>query len=242
MKVYGLIGLTLGHSFSKTYFEEKFKKQNIKKSVYQNFEINRIELLEDVLKTPNLVGLNVTIPFKEVVLPFLDEVSDEAKMIGAVNTIALKNNKTLGYNTDFLGFEYTLHSFLKGKVSRAIILGTGGAAKAVAFALKRLGINYQFVSRRKVEGCITYDELISEFILPNLLIINCTPIGTFPKVDEMPPIPKSFLKSSHFVYDLVYNPAETALIKFAKQKGCNTLNGYTMLQLQAEASWEIWNS
>jgi len=243
MKVFGLIGQSLSHSFSEKYFAQKFKSEDILGCEYKNFEIPRINDFPILLKkNPNIKGLNVTIPYKELILPFLDEISPEAKMIGAVNTIQLAEGKTIGYNTDFLGFEQSLQTFLKGNIKRALILGTGGAAKAIAFGLKRLGISYQFVSRRKLEGSITYDQVISELILPNLLIINCTPLGSFPKIDDIPPIPKTFLNSSHFIYDLVYNPEETALMKLGKSKGCNVKNGSEMLQIQADASWEIWNS
>lgn len=243
MRLFGLLGQNLNHSFSENYFETKFKKEGVSDCKYQNFEIPRINDLPELIKdNKDLVGLNVTIPYKELVLPFLDEVSPEAEIIGAVNTIQIKNGKTIGYNTDFLGFEQSLLTFLKGNIRRALILGSGGAAKAVAFGLRRLGISYQFVSRRKIDGSITYDQVISELILPNLLIINCTPLGTYPKVDDLPPIPKSFLNNSHFIYDLVYNPEETALMKLGKSKGCNVKNGLEMLQNQAEASWEIWNS
>lgn len=243
MRLFGLLGQNLNHSLSENYFETKFKKEGVSDCKYQNFEIPRINDLPALIKdNKDLVGLNVTIPYKELVLPFLDEVSPEAEIIGAVNTIQIKNGKTIGYNTDFLGFEQSLLTFLKGNIRRALILGSGGAAKAVAFGLRRLGISYQFVSRRKIDGSITYDQVISELILPNLLIINCTPLGTYPKVDDLPPIPKSFLNNSHFIYDLVYNPEETALMKLGKSKGCNVKNGLEMLQNQAEASWEIWNS
>ena len=243
MKLYGLLGQSLTHSFSKNYFQEKFTKNGIQNVEYQNFEIPRINDFTEILrKNKSLAGLNVTFPYKELIMPFLDEISPEAQMIGAVNTIQIKDGKSIGYNTDFLGFEQSLLSFLQGNIKRALVLGTGGASKAVCFALKRLGITYQLVSRRKMEWTLSYDQMISELIFPNTLIINCTPVGTFPKTEQKPPIPYHFLKKTHFLYDLVYNPEETTFLQLGKQKGCKIKNGFEMLVLQAEASWEIWNS
>lgn len=241
MRKFGLIGSSLQHSFSPTYFKEKFQRENITDASYEAFELSRINEIQDLLKEKNLVGLNVTFPFKEQVMPFLHEISPEAQVIGAVNTVQIVKGKTIGYNTDFLGFEQSLISFLDGSPNRALVLGTGGASKAVCFCLHRLGISYQLVSRRQVEGSISYDQMISEMIFPQSLIINCTPVGTYPKVDQKPPIPYRFLKPSHMLFDLVYNPEESAFLKEGKKVGCKVKNGYEMLVNQAEASWDIWN-
>ncbi len=246
--LYGLIGWPLGHSFSKQYFSEKFLREGIAAATYELFPLEHIADLPALLaRNPDLRGLNVTIPYKESVIPFLDELDETARAVGAVNCIKiLENNRLVGYNTDVIGFEQSLKGIqLFDPASNAYILGTGGAAKAVAHVLQKLHIAFTFVSRHpKNKNEISYPSLIthrSSLITPNAsLIINCTPLGTFPNVTEMPPIPLEILKPGILVYDLIYNPAETLLLREAKARGCSVQNGLEMLHLQAEAAWKIW--
>lgn len=243
MKQYGLIGKTLSHSFSKKYFEEKFKRENIN-AVYENFELNDISQVEGLFSIhSNLCGLNVTIPYKEQIIPYLDEVDEQARKIGAVNTIYIdkETGKKKGYNTDVYGFKQSLKPFLENQHQRALILGTGGASKAVAYVLNELGITTAFVSRTpQLENQLSYDELNENILASFLLIVNTTPLGTFPNVDEKPTINYDAITPNHLLYDLVYNPAETAFLKEGKKRGALTINGEQMLQLQAEKAWEIW--
>lgn len=243
MKQYGLIGKTLSHSFSKKYFEEKFKRENIN-AVYENFELNDISQVEGLFSIhSNLCGLNVTIPYKEQIMPYLDEVDEQARKIGAVNTIYIdkETGKMKGYNTDVYGFKQSLKPFLENQHQRALILGTGGASKAVAYVLNELGITTAFVSRTpQLENQLSYDELNENILASFLLIVNTTPLGTFPNVDEKPTINYDAITPNHLLYDLVYNPAETAFLKEGKKRGALTINGEQMLQLQAEKAWEIW--
>ena len=243
MKQYGLIGKTLSHSFSKKYFEEKFKRENIN-AVYENFELNDISHVEGLFSIhSNLCGLNVTIPYKEQIIPYLDEVDEQAQKIGAVNTIYIdkETGKMKGYNTDVYGFKQSLKPFLENQHQRALILGTGGASKAVAYVLNELGITTAFVSRTpQLENQLNYDELNENILASFLLIVNTTPLGTFPNVDEKPTINYDAITPNHLLYDLVYNPAETAFLKEGKKRGALTINGEQMLQLQAEKAWEIW--
>lgn len=243
MKQYGLIGKTLSHSFSKKYFEEKFKRENIN-AVYENFELNDISQVEGLFSIhSNLCGLNVTIPYKEQIIPYLDEVDEQAQKIGAVNTIYIdkETGKMKGYNTDVYGFKQSLKPFLENQHQRALILGTGGASKAVAYVLNELGITTAFVSRTpQLENQLSYDELNENILASFLLIVNTTPLGTFPNVDEKPTINYDVITPNHLLYDLVYNPAETAFLKEGKKRGALTINGEQMLQLQAEKAWEIW--
>lgn len=243
MKQYGLIGKTLSHSFSKKYFEEKFKRENIN-AVYENFELNDISQVEGLFSIhSNLCGLNVTIPYKEQIIPYLDEIDEQAKKIGAVNTIYIdkETGKKKGYNTDVYGFKQSLKPFLENQHQRALILGTGGASKAVAYVLNELGIITAFVSRTpQAENQLSYDELNENILASFLLIVNTTPLGTFPNLEEKPPLNYSAITPNHLLYDLVYNPAETAFLKEGKKRGALTINGEQMLQLQAEKAWEIW--
>ncbi len=236
MKQYGLIGKTLSHSFSKKYFEEKFKRENID-AVYENFELNDISQVEELFSAlPNLCGLNVTIPYKEQIIPYLDEVDEQAQKIGAVNTIYIdkKTGKKKGYNTDYYGFKQSLKPFLENQHQRALILGTGGASKSVAYVLNELGIITAFVSRNpNTENQLSYDDLNENLMQSFLLIVNTTPLGTFPNVEEKPPINYDFITANHLLYDLVYNPVETAFLKEGKKRGALTINGEQMLQLQA---------
>jgi shikimate dehydrogenase len=242
MKTYGLIGYPLEHSFSGKYFAEKFEKENIQNCEYQLFPIENIQKFVN-LKKQNIAGLNVTIPYKEQVIPYLDELDEHANAIGAVNVIQIKNGKTKGYNSDYYGFKDSLLDFLpKDFNSKALVLGTGGASKAIKQVLVDLSISFNIVSRK--DGFdFTYEELNSKpAILDDYhLIINTTPLGTYPNVEEKPDIPYRALNNNHYLYDLVYNPSETAFMKAGQNQGAKTTNGLEMLIGQAEKSWEIWN-
>ena len=239
MRRFGLIGKTLKHSFSKSYFEEKFKKENISDSIYSLFELKEVEdLLSLIYGIPNLGGLNVTIPYKESVIPYLDEIDGKAAEIGAVNTVVIKNKKLIGYNTDYIGFKESLQNFIENNVQNALILGTGGASKAVQVVLKDIGVNFQLVSRTKG---LTYENLNEKIFSQNQLIINTTPLGTFPNVDECPNMPYEFLNESYYLYDLVYNPKEPLFLNKGVERKARIKNGEEMLVLQAEESWKIWN-
>jgi len=243
MKQFGLIGYPLSHSFSKGYFTEKFLKENITDCRYDIFPLEKIEdFLELCNATKNLVGLNVTIPYKQAIIPFLDELDETSANIGAVNTIKFIDGKKIGFNTDAYGFETSLKPLLKPHHTSALILGTGGASKAVEYVLKKLGIHFQYVSRSKSENAISYDELDSLVINHSTLIINCSPIGMYPNINDAPKIPYQFITSKHLLYDLVYNPEETQFLKEGKLLDAQTKNGLEMLHLQAERSWQIWNS
>jgi len=249
VKTFGLIGNPLEHSFSKKYFTEKFKKDGIKDCSYELFPLeDASELIELVQADKTLCGLNVTVPFKRDVLELLDETEEEAKTIGAVNTIRIQRNtdndkpRLIGYNTDVHGFKTSLLPLLKKKHSNALVLGTGGSSKAVSYALNTLGISFLQVSREpKNDEDLSYQELNEELIKQHTLIINCTPIGMFPDINLCPDIPLNSVGPEHLVYDLIYNPAETALLKRCKGNGAQIKNGMEMLELQAEKSWEIWN-
>lgn len=246
MKQYGLIGHPLSHSFSKKYFTDKFEKEHILDCSYELFDIENIELFLAFLKNnPKLLGLNVTIPYKEKIINYLTEIDEKAKEIGAVNTITINQhtNQIKGYNTDYFGFKKSLKPFLENHHERALILGTGGASKTVAFVLKELNIDCLLVSRNPQNNTeISYDDINEYVIKHHQLIINTTPIGMFPNVADFPSFNYNNLTSFHLLYDLIYNPTETAFIKKGKLQGCLTLNGMDMLKLQAEKSWEIWNS
>lgn len=243
MAKYGLIGKNISYSFSKTFFSIKFENEKRKDS-YHNFDLENINLLQDiVLKEDNLKGLNVTIPYKELVLPLLDNVEKEAVKIGAVNTIKISRNKKLtGYNTDHYGFAKALAMFFPLHRKTALILGTGGASKAVAYVLKTLDFDFKFVSRTKTPNNYTYKELNREIIQKHCLIINCTPLGTFPNVQDFPDIPYHFITENHLLFDLIYNPRETEFLKRGFAKGARVTNGLKMLEFQAKRSWKIWNS
>jgi len=242
-RLYGLIGKNISYSFSKKYFTEKFAMGNLVDFYYENFDIQTIEEFQKIIKNnPELKGLNVTIPYKETIIPYLDKMSKNAAQIGAVNVIRFtKKGKLKGYNSDYYGFMKSLKPLLKSHHKKALILGTGGAAKAVAFGLSKLGILYTFVSREKKEGMIDYN-LINATTFDNYhIIINCTPTGTFPNIKECPSIPYENFTTNHIAFDLIYNPEETQLLKNAKLNGAVTKNGYEMLEFQAEKAWEIWN-
>jgi len=246
MKQLGLIGYPLGHSFSKKYYLEKFKNEGINDIDYDLYPIPTIEEFPDLyLNNPEFYGVNVTIPYKQEVMQFLTDLSEEAKEIAAVNCIQIKHTdsgiKLKGFNTDAYGFEMSLKPLLKSNHKSALVFGNGGATKAVVYSLKKLGISYQIVSRTKTAGNLSYDELSPELIKESLLLINCTPLGTFPKTEEFPVFPYDAITEDHLLYDLIYNPEETTFLKKGKQQGAQTKNGYEMLVLQAEKNWEIWN-
>jgi len=243
MRQFGLIGKTLQHSFSPAYFQKKFEDLNLSDCSYEKFELASLDALPLLFKKESLVGCNVTIPYKEEILPYLDELDPIAKEVGAVNCVHIKQGKTIGYNTDIYGFSQSIKPFLDVNHERALILGTGGAAKAVAHALKKIGVQTFFVSSssaKKKDGVFLYGDLNKQVFDAFKLIVNTTPLGTWPQTDELPPLPLEHLTANHFVYDLIYNPAETQLMKKAKEQGATVMNGLSMLQLQAEKSWEIW--
>jgi len=243
MRRFGLIGYPLSHSFSQGYFAGKFAEEGITDAVYENYPIPGIEEFPVLLAThPDLVGINITIPYKEKVIAYLDELSPEVKAIGACNCIHFANGKRKGYNTDISGFELSFVPHLSERHDHALILGTGGAAKAVAWVLKKLHISFATVSRRPAPGLLTYQDLNDEMMHRYPVIINTTPAGMYPDVDSCPDIPYNALNSSHYLYDLVYNPEETVFLRKGKEKGATVCNGSNMLKLQAEAAWKIWNS
>ena len=245
-KRFGLIGYPLTHSFSKKYFTERFKKENTPNCQYDLFELKDLsELPRLIEQTPHLIGLNVTIPYKQKVIPFLDQLDPAASSMGAVNVIKLHNGKLTGYNSDYYGFKKTLEIWLPAHFScQALVLGSGGASQAVCMALTDVGIGYTRVSRSKKERMITYKDLAKnpQIVEKARLIVNTTPVGTYPKVKNYPELPYAFISSDHFLYDLVYNPQITSFMQKGKDQGASTINGYTMLVAQAEKSWEIWNT
>lgn len=246
MKKLGLIGFPLGHSFSKKYYLEKFEKENIQGIDYNLYPLEDIHQFPDLYQeTDGLYGVNVTIPYKQTIIPFLDELSPEAQQMNAVNCIQIKKKDEgyhlKGFNTDAFGFEESLKPLLKPHHNKALILGNGGAAQAVVFSLQKLGITYTFVSRTKTDTNLTYSELNDAIIKENTLIINCSPLGTYPNVDTCPDIPYESISEEHLLYDLVYNPEVTLFLKKGLEKGAAIKNGYDMLLLQAERNWIIWN-
>ena len=252
MKLFGLIGYPLSHSFSKKYFSEKFEKENISGCEYNTYPIENINLFPKLITdNPSLCGLNVTIPYKEAVIPFLSELDATAKAVGAVNCIKIdargKNQEArlIGYNTDVFGFRQSIKPFLESQHERALILGTGGASKAVHYVLKEIGIDCYFVSRSKKQESrdktLLYSEINENVIGSFKLIINTTPVGMYPNINDTPEIPYHLITSSHLLYDLVYNPLETEFLKRGKQQGASVVNGLSMLHQQAEEACRIWN-
>jgi shikimate dehydrogenase len=239
---FGLVGKNISYSFSKGYFGEKFEKLNLLDYSYDNLDIQNIEDFPEFIKqNPTISGLNVTIPYKEAIIPFLDKLSKRATEIGAVNTIKItKSGKLKGFNTDYIGFQKSIEPLLNVNHKKALILGTGGASKAVAYALKQLGIPYLFVSRTVLGVAIGYNQINEKTFEEFQIIINCTPVGTFPNTNTCPEIPYEFFTSNHLAFDLIYNPAETLFLKKAKEQGAIVKNGLEMLTLQAEKSWKIW--
>jgi shikimate dehydrogenase len=242
-KQYGLVGKSLGHSFSKKFFEEKFIKEGINAS-YENFELARIEDFKKLLQNnPEIKGLNITVPYKTEIIPFLDELSDKADQIGAVNTIQFQSGRLIGHNTDAFGFQQSIKPFLRNVHEKALILGTGGASKAVAYVLKNLGVEVFYLSRNPSSVDEYSYEDVNEIMVDTFkLIVNCTPTGTFPNVNETPNFPIQFVNENHLVIDLIYNPEQTKFLRLAKEQGADTLNGLSMLQHQALKAWEIWNA
>ncbi len=241
---FGLLGKNISYSFSQQYFSKKFESLGLKNHEYQNFDLATIESFADIVsKTDGLTGMNVTIPYKEVILTYLDEIDDEALKIGAVNTIKiLENGKLKGYNTDVYGFEESLLPLLKKHHKKALILGTGGASKAVKYVLEKNSIGHLFVSRfPKNENEISYDNLTKSKLDEHSILVNCTPLGTHPAVEAFPNIPYKYLNTKHLLFDLIYNPPCTIFLKKGIEKGAKVANGLKMLELQAEKSWEIWN-
>jgi shikimate dehydrogenase len=243
MARYGLIGKDLSHSFSKTFFTFKFENEKRKDS-YDNFELEHIgQFRELIANNEGLKGLNVTIPYKEAIIPFLDKLDKEAEKIGAVNTIKFrKDGKLVGYNTDHYGFAKALANLLPVKEKTALVLGSGGASKAVQFVLDAMEFEYEVVSRQKSMDTIRYNSLGKEEVEDHLLIVNCTPLGTAPNINECPPIPYEHITKNHVLFDLIYNPRETEFMKRGFVKGARVTNGLKMLEYQAKRSWEIWKS
>jgi shikimate dehydrogenase len=243
MNVYALIGFPLSHSFSEKYFTEKFKREGITNAVFKNFSIKNIDYLPEVLQEKNLKGIAVTIPYKKAVIPFLHKVSSTVRQIGACNCIRIENDKLIGFNTDVDGFERSFVKQLKPYHKNALILGTGGAAAAVEFVLKKLQINFRFVSRTGLteNNIFSYTDLDDKVMKEYTIIINCTPLGTYPKNETCPEIPYTLLTYQHYLFDLVYNPSKTKFLHLGEQQGATIQNGYEMLVLQAEENWRIWN-
>ena len=246
MDKYGLIGYPLGHSFSQSYFNEKFQNENID-ALYENFEIPSIENLPEIIETnPNLRGLNVTIPYKEKVISYLDVISPEAREIGAVNVIKVerkgKSTYLTGYNSDVIGFTRSIEPLIEKYHKRALILGTGGASKAVNYGLKSLGLETVFVSRYRKPDTICYEDITPKVIKEYNVIVNCTPLGMFPHTDECPNLPYEAMNTQTLLYDLIYNPDTTMFMQKGAEHGATVKNGLEMLLLQAFASWEFWHS
>lgn len=240
---FGLVGKDIDYSFSRGYFAEKFRDENLPHS-YVNFDLQNISEFPSIFQTEaQIKGLNVTIPYKEAVVPYLDKLDKRAKKIGAVNTIRIsKKGKLVGYNTDFYGFKKSLQPHLKKHHKKALIFGTGGASKAIAYALKQLKIEFYFVSRsQKEQVTFTYSDLTETTIAEHSILINCSPVGTFPNVNDCPDIPYDGISENHILYDLIYNPEETKFLQIGRLQNAITINGRKMLELQAEKSWEIWN-
>ena len=242
-KIYGLVGKGISYSFSAKYFNDKFTKKELDNCYYQNFDLEYIGELRNIIEeTKKLRGLNVTIPYKEDVISLLDSLHKTARVIGAVNTITIsKKGKLKGYKTDHTGFKKALKPLLKSHHKKALILGTGGASKAIAYALRKLKIEYDFVSRKESDVIFSYNDLDREIFEDYQIIINTTPLGTHPNIDECPPLDYSLFTDKHIAFDLVYNPEETTFMRKAAEHGAKTSNGYKMLIYQAEKAWKIWN-
>lgn len=242
MRAFGLIGYPLGHSFSKKYFADKFEREGITGNAYELFPLEQIDQLEDLLASnPDLAGLNVTIPYKEQVIPYLDSMSPVVEEIGACNCIHIQEGRLMGHNTDVIGFSRSLLPKLKPHHRQALILGTGGSSKAVAYTLKELGIPFLQVSRTPADGMIAYEEIDQRMLESHTLLINTTPVGMFPDIAKAPAIPYEFIGTDHYLFDLVYNPERTRFLQEGALRGAAVENGSDMLVIQAEASWEIWN-
>jgi len=236
--ILGLLGKNISYSFSQNYFTNKFKLLGLTNYDYKIFDVSSKDHILELFNIPDLLGFNVTIPYKQDIIDFLDELSPEAEKIGAVNTVKIVEKKRIGYNTDAVGFKNSLVPILKPHHRSALILGGGGASKAVAYVLNQLSIPFSIISR---SGTTTYSNLTQDTLTSNHLIVNATPVGTFPNINDFPPIPVEFLTSQHLIYDLIYNPKETKLLQLGKKVGAQTKNGLEMLHLQADSAWEIWN-
>jgi shikimate dehydrogenase len=243
MRTFGLIGYPLGHSFSKKYFTEKFEREGITGNAYELYPLEQIGQLEDLLVAhPGLAGLNVTIPYKEQVIPYLDSMSPVVKEIGACNCIRIEEGRLIGHNTDVIGFSKSLLPKLKPHHKQALILGTGGSSKAVTYVLNELGISFSQVSRTPAEGMIGYEEIDQSMLESHTLLINTTPVGMYPDIEKAPALPYQFIGAEHYLFDLVYNPERTMFLQQGALRDAAVENGADMLVIQAEASWEIWNS
>tara|TARA_B100001063_G_scaffold45106_2_gene38839 strand:+ start:6206 stop:6955 length:750 start_codon:yes stop_codon:yes gene_type:complete len=240
-KKFGLIGRDIEYSFSRIYFLEKFNSNlDLSDYNYRNFDIESIDLIKDLIDDKDLGGLNVTIPYKIEVIEYLDEISDEAKEIGAVNTICFENGKKIGYNTDIYGFSESLKAYSVDSIDNVMILGSGGASKTVIYFCKKNNVPFKILSRKNSKDFLSYNDIDQSFFKGKVLIVNCTPVGTHPKINECPDLPYNLLNKENILFDLVYNPPETLFMKKGKEIGCKTLNGYEMLRFQAEKSWNLW--
>ena len=240
---FGLVGKNISYSFSKGYFTQKFKDLGLDHYFYENFDLASIDDFQNLIKqNKNLKGLNVTIPYKEVVIPYLVKLNPKAKKIGAVNTIKFTKKGLKGFNTDINGFKKSIKPFLKKRHRKALILGTGGASKAVAFVFDEMGIKFKYVSRNPNKSQLGYTDLNEEILKKYTVMVNCTPQGTFPNIEDKPDIPYQFITKKHLLFDLIYNPEKTAFLLEGEKRGASICNGLRMLELQAEKSWEIWNS
>ena len=244
LKLFGLIGRNIDYSFSRKYFSEKFRKNNLNNCIYRNYDLKEIgEFKKLISSSSNLKGLNVTIPYKKVIIPFLDELSKEAKAINAVNTIVFEScGKIIGHNTDYIGFKKALEEKYKSNPKNALILGSGGASDAIKYVFKKIGCDFKIVSRFPNKDQLSYDQLSKKIIKNTDIIVNASPIGTYPNIMEAPNIPYKYLNSKHLLFDLIYNPKETEFLKRGKLYGSKTSNGLKMLKYQADKSWELWSA
>lgn len=239
--IYGLLGKNISYSFSKQYFANKFKAENISNAAYINFDIPTINDVKNVFTKRDLVGLNITIPYKEQIIPFLDDLSPSAREVGAVNTVVFQEGKKIGHNTDVIGFRDSLKPLLKNHHKKALVLGAGGASKAISYALNQLDIDQTIVSRKVDDSHISYSQIDEDVINTHTIIINCTPLGTYPEIHQKPILPYQYITQNHILYDLIYNPKETAFLRLGKEQGATVKNGLEMLEIQAEESWKRWN-
>ena len=240
---FGLVGKNISYSFSKGFFTQKFKDLGLDHHSYENYDLATIKDLQDLIRlNKDLKGLNVTIPYKELVIPYLDKINPKAEKIGAVNTIKFTKKGLKGFNTDIYGFKKSIKPFLKKRHKKALILGTGGASKAVAFVFEELGIKFKYASRNPKKNQFGYTDLNEEVLKKYTVMVNCTPQGTFPNISDKPDIPYQFITKKHLLFDLIYNPEKTAFLQEGEKRGASICNGLRMLKLQAEKSWEIWNS
>ncbi|MDT0606972.1 shikimate dehydrogenase family protein [Croceitalea rosinachiae] len=239
---FGLVGKNISYSFSQGFFTEKFKKLGLVNTSYQNFDLDDITKFHDLINDNNLKGLNVTIPYKELIIPFLDSLDLNAESIGAVNTIKFTSGTLKGFNTDAYGFEKAIKPHLKTQHKKALLLGTGGASKAIAYVFDALGVDYTYVSRNPTKNQYTYHKLDKTILSEYTIIVNCSPVGTYPNIEEKPNIPYEYITPKHLLFDLIYNPEKTAFLKTGEANGATIQNGLAMLEFQAEKAWEIWNS